>query len=97
MLKKGRCSRNPCANGGSCVELDGNDYTCLCHINCYGNNCENCTSAKFSFDLEQPALMFFQKGFNSSLQYFGPRNVPDLMSFIKDQTGGGPTMIKVGI
>ena len=92
---KGPCSQNPCAHGGYCHELNGTDYSCMCQKRCYGKNCESCTTAKFKFDLGNPVLMFFQRDVKSTLQYLGPQNIPDLLSFIKEQTGRGPTMIKV--
>ena len=39
--------------------------------------------------------MFLQKNLSSSLQYLGPQNIPDLLSFVKEQVNGGPTVMKV--
>ena len=46
-------------------------------------------------DLGDPVLMFLQKNLSSSLQYLGPQNIPDLLSFVKEQVNGGPTVMKV--
>lgn len=34
------CQSFPCRNGGSCVPLNGNDYTCVCTLSFTGRNCE---------------------------------------------------------
>ena len=34
------CSKYPCQNGGSCVDLDPVNYKCFCKTNYYGYNCE---------------------------------------------------------
>ena len=49
---------------------------------------------RFKFDLEEPTLVLFHDTQNSS-KYLGPKHTQDLLSFIKDQTGGGPARIRV--
>ena len=49
---------------------------------------------RFKFDLENPVMVFFHGTQNSS-EYLGPQNSQDLLSFMKDQTGGGHARIRV--
>ena len=49
---------------------------------------------RFKFDLEEPTLVLFHDTQNSS-KYLGPKDPQDLLSFIKDQTGGGHARIRV--
>ena len=92
----GQCLSNPCQNGGSCFITDYNGYSCTCPKRCYGQNCEKCeySSIRYKLDLEEPVLMFFQKGSKSGRPYLGPRNLPDLKTFVSDQTSDGEALIK---
>ena len=36
----GKCSNNPCRNGGNCVDIDENNYSCVCPQGYSGPNCE---------------------------------------------------------
>ena len=92
----GQCLSNPCLNGGSCFLTDYNGYSCTCPKQCYGQNCENCAynSIRYKLDLEEPVLMFFQKGSKSGRPYLGPRNLPDLKAFVVDQSTDGVALIK---
>jgi len=36
-----KCTSSPCKNDGTCVEIGGNDYECLCVGDWEGKNCEN--------------------------------------------------------
>ena len=40
----GVCSSSPCLNGGSCVPLNADSYTCRCRDRFIGDNCETDTN-----------------------------------------------------
>ena len=50
---------------------------------------------KFQFDLQQPALVYLNKGASSVVEYQGPQNSLDLISFADDQIKNSTTVIKV--
>ena len=35
-----QCTSNPCMNGGTCRQLLGSGYSCLCEMGWYGEHCE---------------------------------------------------------
>ena len=47
------CSKYPCQNGGSCVDLDPINYKCFCKTNYYGYNCEYNQSILYNFSLRE--------------------------------------------
>ena len=36
----GKCSNNPCRNGANCIDIDENNYSCVCPQGYSGPNCE---------------------------------------------------------
>ena len=35
-----KCNNNPCRNGGNCIDIDENNYKCMCPQGFSGSNCE---------------------------------------------------------
>jgi len=35
-----KCNNNPCRNGGNCIDIDENNYKCMCPQGYNGSNCE---------------------------------------------------------
>ena len=36
------CSTAPCTNGGTCVPLPADNYTCMCGVSDFGEHCQKC-------------------------------------------------------